>query len=431
MLLQARSTVLAAAVFLGLGSVATACGNATGPGDTRSDVDPGLAPDGGTEATSTGDGGGCATCPPEDGAGPDAAEPIDPGPPAVQLIGRFDARDPAGPKCSWPGCRVIARFDGTSVSVRMTENVAAWMAGGPSEWDVAIDGEWKDKLVLSQGTHDYVLATGLPPGPHKVELYKRSETQNGTSQFLGYDFGGGTLLPPPLRRTRRIEIIGDSQPAAFGVEGVGYPDLTCPGLNYAAAWQNFRKSFGALLGETLSAEVHGTVYSGKGVVKNIWRADQDTMPMIYARSNPIDATSAFDLSSWTPDVIVVMLGGNDFSIGQPDESAPGSGPPTPAEFTSAYDAFVGTLRGHYPSAFILLTVSPSVTDDQPPGRASRTNILSTIKTVADGNGASVAWFAPALATAAELQGCEGHGTPQFHVRVAGELSAQIRAKTGW
>src|SRR5690606_28313656 len=101
------------------------------------------------------------------------------------------------------------------------------------------------------------------------------------------------------------------------------------------------------------------------------RADRDTMPMLYGRSNPIDPTSSFDLTSWTPDVVVVMLGGNDFSIGQPDESAPGSGPPTLAEFTSDYRSFVSQLRGHYPSAYILLTISPSVTDEQPAGRASR------------------------------------------------------------
>ena len=33
-------------------------------------------------------------------------------------MGRFDTADPAGPKCSWPGCRIIARFEGTRVSVR-------------------------------------------------------------------------------------------------------------------------------------------------------------------------------------------------------------------------------------------------------------------------------------------------------------------------
>src|SRR5690606_14362254 len=38
---------------------------------------------------------------------------VDLGPPAVRFTGRFDAREVDGPKCGWPGCRIVARFTGT------------------------------------------------------------------------------------------------------------------------------------------------------------------------------------------------------------------------------------------------------------------------------------------------------------------------------
>lgn len=356
------------------------------------------------------------------------------GPPGVQLIGRFDTRDPAGPKCGWPGCRILARFEGPSLSVDLNEIDETWMEGAPSHWDVTVDGVPKEKIVTTPGKKTYVLASTLAPGPHEVELYKRTETQNGVTQLLGFDLGGGRLLDPPPRSTRKIEIVGDSAPAGFGIEGVGYPKNDCPGLDYSSQWQNFRKSFGAILGTKLGAEVYATVYSGKGMVKNIWRYDTETMPRIFPRANAVDVTSTYDFA-WQPDIVIVMIGGNDFSEGQPDE-LDGRGPATPTEFTEAYRAFVKTLREKYPAAHLLLTVSPSVRDeDAPAGRNPRTNIQRTVTTVTDernaANDARVYTFAPALAPLSELTACNGHGTPELHARVAAELETVVREKTGW
>jgi lysophospholipase L1-like esterase len=360
----------------------------------------------------------------------DAGEPEPQGPPSVQFVGRFDTRNSAGPRCGWPGCRVLARFDGTSVSARFDEVVENWMEGGPSEWDLAIDGVWQPKLVMALGTKEYVLATSLPKGVHVVELYKRSEAQNGTTQFFGFDFKGGTLLAPPARKKRRIEMIGDSQPAAFGVEGVGHGPM-CPGLNYAAKWQNFRKSFAAVLGQKFNAEVMGSVYSGKGLVKDIWRPDDQTMPLCFPRALPVDPESPWDFTVDIPHVVIIMIGGNDFAIGQPADD----GAPTLAQFTDAYDKFVTSIRAKYPAAAIILSASPSTDDHQPEGRATRTNVLGGIEGVlARRHGAGddkVYAYHPAIAQPSELTGCEGHGSPEFHQRVADEYVPIVHQAVGW
>lgn len=352
------------------------------------------------------------------------------GDPAVRFVGRFDTREASGPKCGWPGCRVIARFEGTAVSAKLEEILEDWQDGGPSEWDVAIDGAITTKLVMKTGVNDYELASGLSAGKHVVELYKRSEAQNGVTRFLGYDFHGGKMLAPPAPAARRIEIVGDSQPAAFGIEGVGQgPD--CPGNDWAARWQNFHKSFGARLGEIFGADVYGTVYSGKGFSRNIWRPDDETMPKIFGRANPVDPTSVFDLKSAVPDVVVVMMGGNDFAIGQPQDD----GPAPLDEFIAAYDGLVGTMRAAYPQAQLYLAVSPSVSDAQPPGRESRTNVKTAVTTIAErraGAGdARVHAVEPPIAQQSELTACDGHGSPEFHDRVAKDFATVIRSHTGW
>lgn len=392
---------------------------------TSSDSDPDASRTDPAEANGNGPGPASSAA---DGGG--GSSPRDPGPPAVRFVGRFDTRDAAGPTCGWPGCRIIASFSGTDVKARLDERVEPWMEGGPSEWDVVIDGTLQPKLVLELGAHDYVLASGLAPTKHVVELYKRSETQNGYTKFLGYDFGGGTLLPPPLPSLRRIEIVGDSAVAGFGIEGVGQgPD--CPGPDWAARWQNFHKSVGARLGEIFDAELNGTVYSGKGLVRNIFRPDPDTMPIIYGRANPVDVSSVFDFTKFVPDVIVVMLGGNDFAIGQGFDN----GPTPAAEFAQATADFVATLRSHAPLAHIFLALSPSVSDDAPLGNQSRTSVKGSFETVAVQKAAAgdkrVYSLAPPVAAPSELTACNGHGTAAYHDRVAQQLAVAIKAKTGW
>lgn len=362
---------------------------------------------------------------PRDAGGSDVEEPS--GDPMVQLVGRFDRRDPSRPLCAYPGCRVVARFDGTHVSAKLDGVIEDWMDGAPSEWDVVVDGTRTKKIIVQGGVQEFDLAADLPAGVHTVELYKRSEAQTGAARFLGYDFHGGTLLAPPARPKRRIEVVGDSQPAAFGVEGIE----PCAGVSWSGMWQNFGKSMGADLGTLFGAEVYGTVYSGKGVVRNIWVTDDETMPMMFLRANPLDPTSTWDFS-WIPDVVFVMIGGNDFAIKQPyDDNAP----PSLEAFTAGYDAWVGVMREHYPNAQILLVTSPSVKDEEPAGRFSRTNVSTAIATIvsrrnADGDEKVVA-VTPKVAAASELVACNGHGTPAFHQRVAEELATVIAPRMGW
>lgn len=356
----------------------------------------------------------------------DDPPPDPPNVPAVRFIGRFDRRDPDGPTCAWPGTRILANFRGDKVSVTLDERLDDWMVGGPSEWDVAIDGHWQPKLVLSGGRHTYDLVTGLSGTTHTIELYKRSEAQNGITLFGGFDFGEGSLLPPTPRKKRRIEIIGDSTAAAFGVEGKG-PD--CPGLQSAAQFENFRTSFGAVLGTTFDAEVYGTAYSGKGITQNVWRPDPETMPILYDRANPIDPSSHFDFSSFVPKVIVLSIGGIDFAIGQPSDE----GPAPVDRFAAAYAAFLGTLRAHDPRAEIFCVVSPSTADFD--GHPVRTTLERGVTSAVDlrraGGDAKVHLVVPTLAPADELTGCEGHGNAAFHAHLAEQLARSIHDVVGW
>jgi hypothetical protein len=381
-------------------------------------------PSSGSSSDSKPGGGSSNGAPPNGAPSPMREEEEGGGPPQMLFVGRFDTSDPKGPKAAWPGTRIITRFNGTAVSVTLSEFAESWMGGAPSYWEVSIDqGPWSAiAMTADNQPHIFALASELARGPHQVELYKRSETQTGITQFLGFDFHGGKALPPPPRQERRIEVMGDSQSTGFGVEMIDAPGTDCPGEDYSGKYQNFRKAWGNLLGNIFNAEVHGVVYSGKGVVQNVWPTDTDPLIRYYPRANPNPAIQnssppLFDLSSWIPDVIVLAQGAMDFNSGV-DYGV----------FRTAYRAFViDTLRARSPKTHIFMTVLGKGGRDQIPQIGQE--LINERKAAVGDDKLHV--FVANLYTWEEMLGCNGHGTPAFHQRIANELAAEIRAKVGW
>ncbi len=362
--------------------------------------------------------------PPRTAPGPGPVPgPVAEGSTAPLFVGRFDTTDPTGPRATWPGARILARFDGTAVSVTFSERAETWMEGAPSYWEVRIDqGAWVPiAMIPDDQPHVFDLAKDLPKGAHEIELYKRSETQTGMTQFLGFDFHGGTALPPPPRQTRRIEVMGDSQSTGFGIEMTDAPNTECPGANHGGRWQNFRKAWGARLGERFDAEVHGIVYSGKGVVQNVWPTDGDTLVRYYPRTNPNPAIQSsnpqlFDLASWVPDVIVLAQGAMDFNSGVDFGT-----------FRAAYRSFViDVLRARGKDTHIFMAVLGRGGRDAIPGIAQE--IIRERAAVGDDR---MHAFVADDYVWTEMLACNGHGVPSWHQRIADALASEIGAATGW
>lgn len=132
-----------------------------------------------------------------------------------------------------------------------------------------------------------------------------------------------------------------------------------------------------------------------------------------------------------PDVEVVSIGGNDYNIGLPVDSGP-----APLDgFTQKARELTATLRSQYPQAHIFLMAYAVLTDEYPPGRLRRTNVETALKTVTDEHNASgdarVYFVAPPPSVESELTGCDGHGGPEYHERIASFMAEQIAAKVGW
>jgi len=349
-------------------------------------------------------------------AGTDAAT----GTPAVRFVGRWDTRSAAGPRVAFPGARIVARFDGTSVSVTMNNTTS--FQGGPSRYDVFIDDVLDPaQLVTMTGVQTYPLATGLAAGPHKVELVKRTEANLGVTTFMGFDFGaGGTLLAPPPAPNRRIEVISDSTIDGYGVDGMG---PSCPAGTLEAS-HNSRLGVAGLLGTDLGADTIQVAYSGKGLFFNSYRPDTATMGVLYPRALPDDATSLWDFTQFVPDVVVISLGGSDYS---PPSAAP------LAQFTTKYDELVTMVRTYAPNAHIFMTIYAQIKNVYPVGYDARTNLRTAIQGVIAAHPADTRLYLHEMTESVPAQetGCQYHGSPALHRSLADAFLPVIKARTGW
>jgi len=326
--------------------------------------------------------------------------------PALRFIGRVDTSDVNGARFAWSGTGVVANFSGSSVAVRLS---------GGQQYTVLVDGLLQPKLVSTGGLDS--LASGLSEGPHRVELYRRTEANQGEAQLLGFDFGAGQLLAPPVAAERRIELVGDSISAGYGNEGA---DMNCP---FSADTENHYLTYGALAARALGAELSTVAWSGKGVVCNYGddaASCTQPLPTYYDRILPARATSQWDFSAWQPQAVVVNLGTNDFST---------MSDPTRPQFEQAYGALLERIRAAYPDALILATVGPLLTGADL--TTARTYIDAVVAARTAAGDAQVKSFELAPQNAADGYGCDWHPSARTHQLMAEVLATRLRAELDW
>jgi hypothetical protein len=255
--------------------------------------------------------------------------------PNIQYIGRFDLTTPAAVAFDWSYCCISAKFQGTSCSVKL---------GGTSKYfELYVDGVKTGSLQsTNSGVETLPVASGLANGVHSVALCRRDEAIKGLNTFQGFVLDTGkALVAPDARPCRRLEFIGDSFTC-------GYGDEAAYGATFSYATENAAITYAAQMANHYGADCMITAWSGKGMVRNYGALTQtslDPLPYYYARTCGSVATNNYAFT-WQPDVVVVVLGINDFST---------SPNPSQAQYVGGYSNFVKTLRGYYPSADIICT----------------------------------------------------------------------------
>jgi lysophospholipase L1-like esterase len=333
----------------------------------------------------------------------------------VQRVGRFDTRRPAAPRFAWPASEVELAFDGASLHITLTDTPhpddtpeTDWLA-------VQVDAAPVRALPLQAGKHEYALARALLPGKHRVRILKRTEPEVGTITLHGFRLApGGQLLTPRARPSRRIEVVGDSISAGYGIEG---PDAQC---HADPRMEDATRTYATHAAHALGADVTVTAWSGKGVVRNYEERDRETMPELFERILPGDPASPL-VHGAAPDAFVVHLGTNDFFRGIPDEQA----------FISRYESVLERLHARAPKAPMVLVLTPMLADDYPQPNA-RTILRGYLAKVIERERAK--GHTPVLleqyTDPAEGVGCDFHPNLKTHARLGRELADALRPLLG-
>lgn len=328
---------------------------------------------------------------------------VPPSDPHLRYVGRFDAGDPAGPRCAWSASAVTIRFQGTDLDVEMTER-------GADVWQVVVDGKPGDVLTPKAGAGVYPVAHGLSPGEHVAVLAKRTEANIGTTQITGFRLAPGSVLLDPPAPAHRIEVIGDSISCGYGNEAAGKEQ------HFSPATENGCAAYGALAAQKLGADYVCIAWSGR----TMW--PDNTVSSVYDSTLPGVPASTWDFSRWTPDVVLINLATNDFRKGNPDR----------AGWTGAYVDFVRKVRGHYPHATIYLATGSMMSDLWPPG----VKALSTVKeylaqVVNDLGDANVRRIDFPTQSPDDGYGADWHPSLATDRKMGDQFAAAVAADLGW
>ena len=272
-----------------------------------------------------------------------------------ETIGRFQKSE-KGVSCEWPGSAIRASIAASSLTAEFTASTAN------DRWQVEIDGRPTQVLKLGKGNGMYTI--DLPNSRlRQILLVRRSEAFQGATEFRGFAGSGIRYQNPSddeslFRKDRRIEIIGDSISAGYGVDGKKKEEP------YSPETANAYLTYGWVAARQLKALPTIVAWSGK----KMW--PDNTIPEIYDYVFPSTKSGA-----WSPDsppkpqAVVINLATNDFGRGIPDEKG----------WKGGYSTFLKKVRKNYPSAYIYLVTGSMMSDSWPSGAKH----LSTLKSWLD------------------------------------------------
>ncbi len=289
----------------------------------------------------------------------------------------------------WPAVYFESHFKGDKVSLDFDD--------ASNFFNVVIDDHLI--MVLQKPGKTRIRLDHLGAGDHTIRLEKRSETQYATGIFRGFFVPDAADVLPATRRTRQIEFIGDSLTVGYGNTSA-FTQCTPEEIFHTTDSQ---EGFGPLTAKHFNADYQVNAFSGLGMVRNYDGHEHPKyrMPMLYPRA--IYDNPAPDTKPWLPQIVVIGIGGNDFSRPLHADEPWKTEADLRADYVKTYSDFVRMIRHKNPDAFIILATPP----DRQEGYSGGTD--DVFKAITAGGDMKIDRVTlPAL----QGTGCNGH--PNIH-----------------
>ena len=319
-------------------------------------------------------------------------------------VGGKVAYDATGYSYQWPGIYFESRFHGTQATVGFDDPNA--------NYNLILDGKLL-AIVMKPGKQP-VPVIAPTDGDHTLRIEKRSETQYATGHFLGFFVSDKAAALPAPSYAREIEFIGDSLTVGYG----NTSQYTQCSPEEIFQTTDAQQGFGPTIAKHYKADYQINAFSGLGMVRNYGGFEHPKyhMPMLYPRAIYDDATPT-PRKDWAPQVIVVGIGGNDFStpVGATEPWKDEAG--LLADYEATYVTFIKGVRLDNPDAFLILT-SPEERGDYTIGT---TAVFEALKAAGETR------IARLSIPATDSDGCNGHPNTRDDAKIANMFIAWFDA----
>jgi hypothetical protein len=353
-----------------------------------------------------------------------------PNDPRINYHGRFDFYNVDNNEVwfGWSAVNFDIQIYASNISVLVKEGTNGNLY---NIWDLKTN-TLVDVISTTSGVSSVPIWENNQPEFVWISVERRTEALFGPAALLGFEVSDDssdaavdleairvkkTIAP----RQRRIEILGASMICGYGNEGT-------PPCHFTKETENVHKSFSALTAQILDAEYRIQCWSGKGVIRNNSAKNStsaDPFPYYYLRTVGM-LDSPWDFKQWQlsgDDVVIIGLGSNDYS--QPQQYWP-----TYEQFYQGYANLITFIQQSYnstgtpPAVFCAIGALPG----------DPVEYLGRIVQDLNAQGNERVYFVDLSNTLTDPKtdfGCDGHASTIGDHKIAGKLSAAIKAQMGW
>ena len=272
-----------------------------------------------------------------------------------------------------------------------------------------LDGVYQKRIRINGNNQQPIVITAPEAGTHTVWIYKATEAHTGPIFIQSIKGNNVQALQRP--NAPLIEFIGNSITCGAAADPSEVP---CGTGDYHDQ-HNAYFAYGPRVARALGINFILSSVSGIGAYRN-WNSDGPTMPQVYEKTDfQEDNSEHWDFSKYTPAIVSIALGTNDFSRGDGKKTRL---PFDSSAFVNHYVSFVQQVKSKYPKAQIALLSSPMLNGDH---RQILQNCLTAIKQSIDAfypltKPVALYFFAPMQA-----RGCTGHPSVEDHDKLAKQL----------
>lgn len=236
---------------------------------------------------------------------------------------------------NFPGVTAMFNFTGTSLAMSTSPGSGYFM--------VEVDSLAPQKVYFSPEDSIMTLATDLPEGNHSARITYAIEGYEMNPELRGFILDAdGKMLPKTEPDGPKLEFIGNSITCGYGTEADSAQ------MHFSYDTENHCLSYAHLTARNLNATSNVVSRSGIGIYRNYdgpkEGSTQGTMPMEYDNALLYASEYPWDFTSFTPDIICINLGTNDFSTNNYDAEL----------YAATYASFLDHVLNVNPSSKVVL-----------------------------------------------------------------------------